>query len=116
MGTHPIFESDFDCLTARMARKKEQAVMVEVGDEAEFNQFIDKPGLAVVDVYQTWCGPCKPVQALFKRLKVELGQSNVNFATADTERIPQLGDYAGDCEPIFVLYGGGKRGVNLCIW
>lgn len=98
-----------------MARKKEQAVMVEVGDEAEFNQFIDKPGLAVVDVYQTWCGPCKPVQALFKRLKVELGQSNVNFATADTERIPQLGDYAGDCEPIFVLYGGGKRNVNLCI-
>ena len=91
-----------------MARKKEQAVMVEVGDEAEFNQFLDQPGLAVVDVYQAWCGPCKPVQALFKRLKVELGQSNVSFATADMERIPQLVDYAGDCEPVFLLYGGGK--------
>ena len=45
-----------------MARKKEAAVMVEVTDEAEFNQFIDKDGLSVVDVYQTWCGPCKPVQ------------------------------------------------------
>jgi len=100
-----------------MARKKEQAVMVEVGDEAEFNQFLDQPGLAVVDVYQAWCGPCKPVQALFKRLKVELGQSNVSYATADMERIPQLVDYAGDCEPVFLLYGGGYllgcvRGCN----
>jgi len=103
-----------------MARKKEQAVMIEVADEAEFNQFLDKPGLAVVDVYQAWCGPCKPVQALFKRLKVELGQSNVNYATADTERIPQLVDYAGDCEPVFLLYGGGYllgcvRGCNAPI-
>jgi len=81
--------------------------MVEVTDEAEFNQFIDKSGLSVVDVYQTWCGPCKPVQVLFKRLKVELGQGNVSFATADTERIPQLDSYRGDCEPIFLFYGAG---------
>ena len=45
-----------------MARKKEAVVMVEVTDEAEFNQFIDKDGLSVVDVYQTWCGPCKLIQ------------------------------------------------------
>ena len=94
-----------------MARKKEAAVMVEVTDEAEFNQFIDKSGLSVVDVYQTWCGPCKPVQVLFKRLKVELGQGNVSFATADTERIPQLDSYKGDCEPIFLFYGAGREKI-----
>ena len=50
-----------------MARKKEQAVMETVADEAEFVAFIDKPGLSVIDVYQTWCGPCKPVQGKFSR-------------------------------------------------
>ena len=111
-----------------MARKKDQAVMENITDEAEFNTFIDKryffvflnrnnssSGLCVVDVYQTWCGPCKPVQVLFKRLKVELGQSNVQFATADTERVPQMVSYAGDCEPIFLLYGGGKN-ISHLIW
>jgi len=91
-----------------MARKKEQAVMEAVADEAEFVAFIDKPGLSVIDVYQTWCGPCKPVQVLFKRLKVELGQDLVSFATADASQIPPLESYQGDCEPVFLAYGGGE--------
>ena len=47
-----------------MARKKEQAVMETVSDEVEFVSFIDKPGLNVIDVYQTWCGPCKSIQGM----------------------------------------------------
>jgi len=91
-----------------MARKKEQAVMETVSDEVEFVSFIDKPGLNVIDVYQTWCGPCKPVQVLFKRLKMELGQDLVSFATADASQIPPLESYKGDCEPVFLAYGGGE--------
>ena len=53
-----------------MARKKEQAVMETVSDEVEFVSFIDKPGLNVIDVYQTWCGPCKPVQGMTHRLRL----------------------------------------------
>ena len=51
-----------------MARKKEQAVMETVSDEVEFVSFIDKPGLNVIDVYQTWCGPCKSIQGMTHRL------------------------------------------------
>ena len=47
-----------------MARKKEQAVMETVSDEVEFVSFIDKPGLNVIDVYQTWCGPGKSIQGM----------------------------------------------------
>ena len=52
----------------KMARKKEQAVMETVSDEVEFVSFIDKPGLNVIDVYQTWCGPCKSIQGMTHRL------------------------------------------------
>ena len=45
---------------------------------------------------------------LFKRLKVELGQDLVSFATADASQIPPLESYQGDCEPVFLAYGGGE--------
>jgi len=90
-----------------MARKKEQAVMEAITDEAEYVSFVDKPGLNVIDVYQTWCGPCKPVQVLFKRLKMELG--NCSFATADSSLIEPLAAYKGDCEPVFLAFGGGQE-------
>ena len=91
-----------------MARKKEQAVMETLADEAEFSTFLTRePGLCVVDVFQSWCGPCKPVQSVFKRIKVELGAGVVRFATIDCEKVGLLEAYVGDCEPVFLLFGGG---------
>ncbi|KAJ8790719.1 hypothetical protein J1605_021147 [Eschrichtius robustus] len=31
-------------------------------------------GLQVVDVYQGWCGPCKPVVSLFQKMRIEGGE------------------------------------------
>ena len=45
---------------------------------------------------------------LFKRLKLELGQDLVSFATADASQIPPLESYQGDCEPVFLAYGDGE--------
>ena len=35
----------------------------------------------VIDVYSGWCGPCKAVQGLFRRVKNELGDDLLRFAT-----------------------------------
>ena len=32
----------------------------------------------------------------------------VSFATADASQIPPLESYKGDCEPVFLAYGGGE--------
>ncbi|VEL07067.1 unnamed protein product, partial [Protopolystoma xenopodis] len=37
---------------------------------------------SVTDLYQEWCGPCKAVTGLFKRLKNELNDELLNFAIA----------------------------------
>jgi thiol-disulfide isomerase/thioredoxin len=31
----------------------------------------------VIDVYQAWCGPCKAVQSLFRKLKNELNEDEI---------------------------------------
>ena len=41
--------------------------------------------LSVVDVYSTWCGPCKAVLGLFRRIKNELGDDLLKFATVSRE-------------------------------
>ena len=41
---------------------------------------MSKPGLGVVDCYQAWCGPCKPMAGLFRRLKIEISSELLNFA------------------------------------
>lgn len=33
--------------------------------------------LSVIDVYQAWCGPCKAVINLFRKLKNEYGEDNL---------------------------------------
>lgn len=36
---------------------------------------------AVVDTYAAWCGPCKAIVSSFKRIKNELGDDLLVFAT-----------------------------------
>lgn len=45
---------------------------------------------AVVDVYAEWCGPCKAVVSLFRRVKNELGDDLLRFATVCVLKPPLL--------------------------
>ncbi|XP_056354275.1 thioredoxin domain-containing protein 6 isoform X1 [Oenanthe melanoleuca] len=74
-------------------------------------------GLIVVDVFQAWCGPCKPVVNLFKKIRNEVGSNLLHFAVAEVDSIDALEKYRGQCEPVFLFYTGGElvavvRGAN----
>ncbi|KAB0373772.1 hypothetical protein FD755_014028 [Muntiacus reevesi] len=71
----------------------------------------------VVDVYQGWCGPCKPVVSLFQKMRVEVGPDLLHFASAEADCLDVLERYRGRCEPTFLFYAGGElvavvRGAN----
>ncbi|RLV96775.1 hypothetical protein DV515_00012449 [Chloebia gouldiae] len=63
---------------------------------------------AVVDVFQAWCGPCKPVVNLFQKIKNEVGSNLLHFAVAEVDSIDALEKYRGQCEPVFLFYTGGE--------
>ncbi|XP_076986351.1 thioredoxin domain-containing protein 6 isoform X4 [Tamandua tetradactyla] len=74
-------------------------------------------GLTVVDVYQGWCGPCKPVVSLFQKMRIEVGLDRLHFALAEADCLDVLEKYRGKCEPTFLFYAGGElvavvRGAN----
>ena len=84
-----------------MARRKEQELQQKLTNQEEWDTFINKPGLTVIDCYQTWCGPCKPMVGLLKRIKIEISSEILNFAIAECDSIDSLELYRhgiGNCE------------------
>ncbi|NWI63843.1 TXND3 protein, partial [Todus mexicanus] len=62
-----------------------------------------------IDVYQAWCGPCKAVLNLFRKLKNEFSEDNVlHFAVAEADSIPALQPLRKTCEPVFLFCVNGK--------
>ncbi|XP_020925163.1 thioredoxin domain-containing protein 6 isoform X2 [Sus scrofa] len=58
----------------------------------------------IVDVYQGWCGPCKPVVSLFQKMRIEAGLDLLHFALAEADCLDVLEKYRGRCEPTFLFY------------
>ncbi|KAM6979372.1 thioredoxin domain-containing protein 6-like isoform 2-T2 [Tautogolabrus adspersus] len=99
------------------AKKKEASLQTSVTNQELWEEMLATKGLTVVDVYQQWCGPCRAVVSLLRKIKNELGDDLLHFATAEADSIDALERYRGKCEPTFLFYGGGElvavlRGAN----
>nr|XP_021334265.1 thioredoxin domain-containing protein 6 isoform X3 [Danio rerio] len=99
------------------AKKKEISLQININNDEQWSEALALKGLLVVDVYQQWCGPCRAVVGLFRKIKNELGDELLHFATAEADGIEALEMYRGKCEPTFLFYAGGElvsvlRGPN----
>ncbi|XP_030790371.1 thioredoxin domain-containing protein 6 isoform X2 [Rhinopithecus roxellana] len=86
------------------SRKKETALQVNISTQELWEEMLSSKGLTVVDVYQGWCGPCKPVVSLFQKMRIEVGLDLLHFALAEADRLDVLEKYRGKCEPTFLFY------------
>ncbi|GLI64908.1 hypothetical protein VaNZ11_008301 [Volvox africanus] len=85
--------------------------VTEIASEAQFKaEILETPGtLQVIEVFQSWCGPCKAVQSTFKRLYFDLNDRPLKFYSVSAERLPMLREYVGKCIPIFLFWKDGKQ-------
>ncbi|XP_068428506.1 thioredoxin domain-containing protein 6 isoform X2 [Clinocottus analis] len=98
-------------------KKKEASLQNSVTNQEQWEEMLATKGLTVVDVYQQWCGPCRAVVSLLRKIKNELADDLLHFATAEADSVDALERYRGKCEPTFLFYGGGElvavlRGAN----
>ncbi|KAM6064904.1 thioredoxin domain-containing protein 6 isoform 1-T1 [Theristicus caerulescens] len=98
------------------AKKKEVVLQININSQELWEEMLCLKGLIVVDAFQAWCGPCKTVVDLFRKIRNEVGSDLLHFA-AEVDSIDALEKYRGKCEPLFLFYAGGEliavvRGVN----
>ncbi|XP_053352348.1 thioredoxin domain-containing protein 6 isoform X1 [Clarias gariepinus] len=98
-------------------KKKEISLQVSIINDEQWGEMLATTGLTVVDVFQQWCGPCRAVVSLFRKIKNELGDDLLHFAIAEADSIDAVEKYRGKCEPTFLFYAGGElvavlRGAN----
>lgn len=101
-----------------MAVKRKEAVLqMNINSQEHWEEMLCLEGLIVVDAYQAWCGPCKMVVDLFRKIRNEVSSDLLHFAAAEVDSIDALEEYRGKCEPIFLFYTRGElaavvRGAN----
>ncbi|NXU47904.1 TXND3 protein, partial [Turnix velox] len=89
-----------------------------ITNENQWDEMLLTKGVTVIDVYQAWCGPCKAVLSLFRKLKNDYSEDDIlHFAVAEADSIPALKPFRNNCEPVFLFCVNGKfiaivRGVN----
>ncbi|XP_057287427.1 thioredoxin domain-containing protein 3 isoform X1 [Pezoporus wallicus] len=99
-------------------KKKEIQLQMQITNENQWGEMLLMKGVVVIDVYQAWCGPCKAVLSLFRKLKSEFSEDDVlHFAVAEADSILALQSFRNKCEPVFLFCVNGKiisivKGVN----
>ncbi len=67
---------------------------VELNDSNFEQQVLKHKGVAVVDFYATWCGPCKAFAPTFKEFAAE-APAGVVAGKADVDKCPQAAAQQG---------------------
>jgi len=110
MGTHPIFESDFDCLTEKMNWIALFLVSVVKASGNGWNDDINWVSLAdaktaaaengkpiFIIIHKSWCGACKSLKPKFATDKtIEELSANFNMVNASDDDEPKGAEYTPD--------------------
>ncbi|XP_034831484.1 thioredoxin domain-containing protein 3 homolog isoform X2 [Maniola hyperantus] len=87
-------------------------LQAELATDDEWNKFLHRDGLLVVDVYTEWCGPCIGMVGNLKKIKVEIGGDNLHLAVAKADTIECLKRFRNRSEPTWMFLAGGQL-VNV---
>ncbi|MGL4912397.1 MAG: thioredoxin [Romboutsia sp.] len=88
--------------------------MIKVINAEEFNKNIENgSGIAVVDFFATWCGPCKMLAPVLQQVADEVG-SKANFAKVDIDQSMDLAKkFSISTVPTLIIFKDGKPVENL---
>lgn len=88
---------------------------LHAGDN-DFDEIIRRPGIAVVDFWAPWCGPCKMMEPILGEISLEWGDRDVRVVKVNVDEAQKLAAAFGirsiptliffrDGEPLFEMVG-----------
>lgn len=86
---------------------------VETLDKNNFNDFISKYPLSVVDFWAPWCAPCKELVPRFRRL-LKIYNGKVAFGKLDIQKNPDIANnFRIFSIPHIIFFSFGKKIISL---
>ena len=87
---------------------------VQEWDEAAFAEAIKK-GVAMVDFYAVWCGPCKMMMSVLEKAASEFSSEEVKVGKINIENCKNLAArYNVRTIPTFIVFKDGEvKSVNI---
>jgi len=76
--------------------------------DATLEEFVREDGLAAVDCWAPWCGPCRAMGPVVEKLAAELA-GTVRFGKLNTDENPRTSDrFQIDSIPTFLIFRDGR--------
>lgn len=61
---------------------------------AQLDELINEGKFVIIDLFATWCGPCKMLAPIFERV-AEANADKAVFAKVDTDEVPEMAERFG---------------------
>lgn len=96
----------------RLAQMADKLERIHITDEHHFKAVVraaDDPRLFIVDVFSSWCGPCKAILPTLKSISSTMDNftDRCCFVVADAALVPELSNHGATSTPKFLLYKDG---------
>ena len=77
-------------------------------DDQTFDDFIQQPGIVVIDCWAVWCAPCRTMEPIMKQLSKEwAGQVSIGKLNVDTNPRTAM-KFGISSIPNFLVFQNGK--------
>ncbi|CZT14767.1 related to Thioredoxin-1 [Ramularia collo-cygni] len=79
-----------------------------IKNKAEWDSAMSEKGVAIVDFFAVWCGPCKVIAP--KIVEFSDKHTNVRFYKLDVDEVPEVAQEVGvRAMPTFMIYKDGEK-------
>jgi len=83
--------------------------MVQELKDEELNDFVLKHDIVLLDIFTTWCGPCKRQAAVLEEVAKEVNPKQVAIVKMDADQCPESsGRFQVTAIPTLVIFKKGK--------
>jgi len=95
-----------------MPPRVQKEFLTVVRDESHLEALLgaDSNKLSVVDVFQSWCGPCSLVLPTLRStcMKIDEWDKRIQILQADVDHVPSLREHQHSSKPKFLFFVGHK--------
>lgn len=86
--------------------------VIEITSAENFEEILTQNEKVAVDFMAAWCGPCRLISPVFKKLSEEYG--DIIFVSVDVDKVAAVAQkYSVRAMPTFIMFKDGEKSDDM---